>query len=258
MFQRELLVCAFVPARGGSSGIRKKNILPLGDKPLIKHTLDFAKTSDFFHKIIVSTDCPTIAKISTDGILEEAEFIATPEDYVVQISDEILIHKRKTSQAQNLSLIEDTMFDLSLPGNILSKFEYTVMLQPTSPFRRYEELNSLKEIIKSESHWTSIASFTDVHGMHPQKMWHINDSGMMSEYITDSNSSTKPRQSLPKVFIKDGAYYCLRREVLESRQLLGKKVLPMMREGVCTLNIDSQMDFEIAKLIEENRERFGL
>ena len=51
---------AFIFARGGSKGIKNKNIIDFGDKPLIAHTIDMAKKSRLFKDIVVSTDSEMI------------------------------------------------------------------------------------------------------------------------------------------------------------------------------------------------------
>ena len=54
----------FIAARGGSKGVKGKNIKKLGDKPLIAHTIESAKKSKIFSHVIVSTDDNRIAKIA--------------------------------------------------------------------------------------------------------------------------------------------------------------------------------------------------
>ena len=55
---------AIIPARGGSKRIPKKNIIDFFGKPLIAHTIESAIKSNIFDRVIVSTDCKEIAKIS--------------------------------------------------------------------------------------------------------------------------------------------------------------------------------------------------
>ena len=57
-------ILAIIPARGGSKGLKNKNILKLKEKPIIKYTIDQAKNSKFINKIAVSTDSNKIQKIS--------------------------------------------------------------------------------------------------------------------------------------------------------------------------------------------------
>ena len=49
---------AFIPARGGSKGVPGKNMRLLNGKPLLFYTFNWAKESDLFEEIYVSTDCP--------------------------------------------------------------------------------------------------------------------------------------------------------------------------------------------------------
>lgn len=58
-------VWAIIPARGGSKRLPKKNVLPLNGKPLIAHTIEFARSLGVFSRVIVSTDCPEIASIAS-------------------------------------------------------------------------------------------------------------------------------------------------------------------------------------------------
>lgn len=57
-------VVAFIFARGGSKGLPGKNIRTLGDKPLIAHSITFAKENPRISDVIVSTDSEEIAEVS--------------------------------------------------------------------------------------------------------------------------------------------------------------------------------------------------
>ena len=57
-------VYAIIPARGGSKGIPKKNIINFDGLPLIGHSILYAKKSNLIDKIFVSTDCDDIKNIS--------------------------------------------------------------------------------------------------------------------------------------------------------------------------------------------------
>ena len=56
-------ILALIPARGGSKGIKGKNIYPLNGKPLISYTISAAKECDYIDEIIVSTDSNEIAEV---------------------------------------------------------------------------------------------------------------------------------------------------------------------------------------------------
>ena len=57
---------AIIPARGGSKGVPRKNIKPLGGFPLIAYSIAVCKMSSVISRIIVSTDDDEIAEISRE------------------------------------------------------------------------------------------------------------------------------------------------------------------------------------------------
>lgn len=64
MNSRQEGIWVVIPARGGSKGIPRKNIHPLGGRPLIEYTIDVALNVGIIDRVIVSTDCPQIAEVS--------------------------------------------------------------------------------------------------------------------------------------------------------------------------------------------------
>ena len=60
-------IIAIIPARGGSKGIPKKNIINFLGKPLVVHSIDYAKSSNLISDIYLSTDDSDIAKIGLDN-----------------------------------------------------------------------------------------------------------------------------------------------------------------------------------------------
>jgi len=241
-------ITAFIPARGGSTGVLKKNIRLLHGKPLILHTLDFAKSSEVFSKIIVSTDDSEISTVASYGKLSREQFLQAPEGAYLTVGSEFYIHKRPANQAQTLSPIREVLFDMALQEDSILDSELLMMLQPTSPFRRHEELYEIKTIIKRQHDFTSIVSVTSVGGQHPDRMYRV-ESQCLRPYLDQQNLDNKPRQLLEELFIKDGAYYLLKRSVLRERILLGEHMVPLFRSGLCTINIDTLTDFKMAELI---------
>lgn len=55
---------AYVPARGGSKRIPRKNVKPLGDRPIIAHVVEALKGLDFIDAVYVSTDDAEIADVA--------------------------------------------------------------------------------------------------------------------------------------------------------------------------------------------------
>ena len=55
---------ALIPARGGSKGVPRKNIVKINGKPLISYTIEQSIKSNLIDKTFVSTDDPEIVLIS--------------------------------------------------------------------------------------------------------------------------------------------------------------------------------------------------
>ena len=122
-------ILAIIPARGGSKGIPKKNIIELGGKPLISHTINQANNSEFITECFVSTDDEEIINIAK---LCGSKIIKRPFEISLDSSktEECLIHAIKELSKSDLT------------------FDYLVVLEPTSPFRKSKTIdNCIKKII---------------------------------------------------------------------------------------------------------------
>jgi CMP-N,N'-diacetyllegionaminic acid synthase len=111
-------ILGLIPARGGSKGIPRKNIVDLGGKPLIAWTIQHALESNFIDDVIVSTDDEEIAEISRK-FGAEVPFMRP--------------HKLASDTSKSSEVVLHSLNELEKYGR---KYEYFVLLQPTSPFRR--------------------------------------------------------------------------------------------------------------------------
>ena len=122
-----------IPARSGSKGVKNKNIYPLNKKPLISYTFNAVKKSIIKNNFVL-TDSKKIKKI--------AKSFKINTDYE---------RPKKLSQS-NTSLI-DTLFHFYKWTKKKSiYFDYMVVLQPTSPLRKDEDINQACNLIKKNKH----------------------------------------------------------------------------------------------------------
>ena len=61
---------AIIPARGGSKGVPKKNIKPLGGKPLILWTVEAAMAAEKIDRVILSTDNDFLKSLQSPSLLQ--------------------------------------------------------------------------------------------------------------------------------------------------------------------------------------------
>jgi len=107
---------AIVPARGGSKRLPKKNLRPLGGRPLVCHTLDAAQNSGCFSKILLSSDEPKILDFANDYADVEA-----------MLRPKVLAGDLVTA----LNLVKSIVAN----PQIHEEFGIITLLLPTAPFR---------------------------------------------------------------------------------------------------------------------------
>ena len=122
MIRRSDTIC-FIPARGGSKGIKNKNLQKLKKKTLLEITIELALQSRKFKKIIVSSDSSKILNIASRY-------------------KEILVLKRSKKNSKDFSTTDEALVECLKEINL--NFENIVILQVTSPLRR---INTLKKFL---------------------------------------------------------------------------------------------------------------
>lgn len=224
-------ILGVIPARGGSKGVPNKNMRPLNGQPLIVHTIQAAVASQVFDKLLVTTDSEEIRQIAiTAGA--EAPFL------------------REASLATDTALAVPVIQDATKRATDLfgCEFEAVCMLQPTTPLRSAEDCKNVSEILAADKTLDSVISVVEV-SQHPYKMIRKSRDGLMMPFL-DWPVENPPRQSLPKVFTYNGAFYLTRTGVLmEAGSFKGTKChlyeMPFER----SVNIDNELDFDLAEII---------
>lgn len=127
-------VLAIIPARGGSKGIPKKNIVDLNAKPLIQYTVDAAKNSKEIDKIFLSSDDKDIINIAKQlGIYSE---YIRPEKFA-------------NDTASGAEVVLDALSWLEKNENYIP--DAIMLLQPTSPLRTAEDIDGAIEHFSKDS-----------------------------------------------------------------------------------------------------------
>ncbi|MFK7825076.1 MAG: acylneuraminate cytidylyltransferase family protein [Oligoflexales bacterium] len=222
-------ILGVIPARGGSKGIPDKNIYPLCGKPLIAYTIESAKKSKLFSDLIVSTDSEQIAEIASKwGI--DIPFIR-PSQFA-------------TDTAHAVDVMKHALYEME--GQSGKTYEFIAMLQPTTPLKDVEDIDAcLKKII--ETGCDSVVSLVDVGANHPARMYTVNKKEQLVS-IFDEGVAMKPRQELPPVYIRSGAVYVTKRNILlEHNSLIGKDCRAYIVPQSRSVNIDEYQDIVLAE-----------
>ena len=218
-----------IPARSKSKGIKNKNIKNLGGKPLIYWTIKEALKCNYFSRIIVSTDSPKIKRIS-EKFGAECPFLRPK--------------KLSGDKTPTIKVIQHVIKYLT-DNNKKNDFEYIVLLQPTSPLRKSHDINkSIKIFLSKKNKTTSLVSVTEVEDNHPARMYYMKNKYLVKNKLSEKNSGT-PRQSLKKMFLRNGAIYILKKNNL-NKDFIGKKPIGFVMPKNRSINIDDEFDFKVA------------
>jgi len=229
-------ILAVIPARGGSKGIPRKNIVKINDRPLIDYTIQAALQVSRINDVVVSTEDKEISTISKE-LGAQVPFIR---------SDHLA-----TNQMQSAPVIIDTLNQMERLKSI--KYDAVLMLQPTSPLRTQSHIDKAIDLFFSQE-CDSVVSVVSVGGTHPFRMKRLVGNQLIN-YIDQGFWDMRPRQSLPDVYIRNGAIYLISRDVLvDKQQLIGDKCLGYVMNDSESTNIDTPIDLKIAELLLNEEE----
>lgn len=220
-------ILAIIPARGGSKGVPGKNIKLLGELPLLAYTTQSALASKLLTKVIVSTDCSSIATVANKyGV--EVPFIR-PESLA-------------TDTASSLEVVQHAV---SFLENQNEFFDAVCLLQPTSPFRAKGFVdNAIQKFIQDEA--DALVSVLPVpHEFNPHWVFEPNEKGLL-QIVTGDKDIIKRRQDLPPAFFRDGAIYITKTTVIKQGSFYGNKLSYLESHPDFYINIDTLEDWEKA------------
>lgn len=234
-------VLAVIPARGGSKGVPRKNIHPVGGKPLIAYTIESALTlREKFHRIIVSTDDAEIAEISRE-FGADVPFMRPPElagDKMPMVP--VLQHAVRTVEAMDGV-----------------RLDWVLLLQPTCPFRSPEDIQAALELAFAGG-CDSVISVVQVYSHHPILMKKI-ESGRLVPFCIEEIEGTRRQDYSPPAYMRNGCIYLTRRDVLvEKNSIWGEVIRPYVMPEERSVNVDSEMDLKLVEFILQGKQTGGL
>jgi N-acylneuraminate cytidylyltransferase len=211
-----------IPARGGSKGIPRKNLLPLNGKPLLAYSIEQALASRLITRAVVSTDDPEIAEVAR-AFGAEVPFMRPS------------------------GLAQDHSTDLDVFRHALATLrdrdgyhcEAVVHLRPTGPVRRVSRIDEAISLFMAHPQADALRSVT-TPAHTPYKMWSI--AGDYLEPLLSIDNVREPycmpRQSLPPVYWQNGYIDIVRpRVILEDALMCGRRIVPfLMHEPVLELD----------------------
>jgi CMP-N-acetylneuraminic acid synthetase len=209
--RREIL--ALIPARGGSKGIPRKNLLALAGKPLVAYSIETALASRYITRTIVSTDDAEIAEVCrTYGA--DVPFMR-PGELAQDRSPDIDVFRHALEWLRDR---EGYRCDL------------VVHLRPTAPVRRVALVDDAIETMVSQRDADSLRSVSRPQ-QTPYKMWRIVDGRLepLLQIAGRAETHSLPRQELPEVYWQNGYVDIVRpHAVLDLGMMAGHRIVPFI------------------------------
>lgn len=222
-------ILGVVPARGGSKGIPRKNIVFLAGKPLITYTLEAAIKAERLNRIIVSTEDEEIASLCR---VWGVEVLNRP----VELADD-----KASTRSVLLDVIERMAKEKYFPDAVMT-------LQPTSPLRRSTHIDDAASLFVSDSEADSLVSCEQIpHTHHPLSVMRKDTDG----YLRPFHDVLQPtrRQDKDEVFARNGAAIYITKTENLSSYIFGGRLLPYLMTRQESIDIDSYSDLIAAEKI---------
>lgn len=227
MIKRLCSICA----RGGSKGLKNKNLLPLFGKPLIIHTLEHARQSKIFDTIAVSSD--------SNELLEIAKSFGV--DYAIRRPDVLA-----SDTAPKIPAIRHCAQTVEEMANV--QFDTFVDLDCTSPLRIPEDIVAAVELVEKNK-CTNIFSVTPARRSPYFDVVEVTSEGK----VVPCKQSTKPitrRQDTPPTYDLNASIYVWDRSTLmKSDSLYNERTGLYIMPNERSVEIDSELEFLYTELL---------
>ena len=226
-------------ARGGSKGVKNKNIKPINNKPLIAYTIEQAKQSKLFEHIVISTDSDDIANISKEY---GAEVFFKRSD------------KMASDTAGKLDVIKDAFMRSEKYYN--TKFDYLIDLDATAPLRIVDDIiESFKQFLDNNN--DNLITAMPSRRSPYFNLVEQNKDGKVYLSKTLDNSIVR-RQDAPKSYDMNASIYIWKRDTIlnENKLFLDNTGLYVMPESR-SIDIDTELDYKFVEFLmkEDNAKK---
>lgn len=224
MMNPSVNILAIIPARGGSKGIPRKNVLLLSGQPLISYAIQNAKSSRFQMDVAVSTDDQEITNVSN------------------QFGAEVI--RRNKKLASDEVTLDPVIFDAvqQMEGKAGKTYDYVITLQPTSPLLSADTLDSaIQKMLNDETIDTLISAVND-----PHLSWTTKEvKGVVT--VLPNYEARLNRQYLPKNFVETGAFVITKRHFVKPDTRFGKNISVYEVPASESTDIDTKQDWWVAE-----------
>lgn len=231
-------ILGIIPARGGSKGIKRKNIRLLCGKPLIWHSINEAQKSKLLTRFVVST--------------EDAEIASIAKSY----NAEVIVRPTKLAQDDTpmIPVLKHVIEELKEKEGY--RTDIVVLIPPTCPLRIAQDIDKGINIFQNSVCDSVVAVYPMEHPLY----WALKEEKGYLEHVFSKKYYYARKQDLPQTYL-DGPIYIMKPEKLfKSNGFITKKTIPYVVPRETGLDIDHEFDFNLVEffMIKRTKERCNL
>lgn len=222
-----------IPARGGSKGIPGKNIKQMGGIPLICRSIDMARKFVDDKDICVTTDSDEIINVVRQHGMEvpfkRPDYLATD----TASSYDVLIHALDFYKAQG------------------DDYDWMVLLQPTTPFRKEEDLRNMLGMMNDDL--DMVVSVKQAETNPYYNCYAVNEQGYLQKFIKTPGAGYGRQAARPVIYEKNGSVYVIKIDSLRKQKINEfEKVHFYEMNKVYSIDLDEPLDWIFAEAVLNN------
>lgn len=219
-----------IPARGGSKGIPGKNIKPMGGLPLICHSIDTARKFVEDKDICVTTDSDEIIDVVKQYGMEvpfkRPDYLATD----TASSYDVLIHALDFYKEKGI------------------EYDWIVLLQPTTPFRKEEDLRKMLDMMNDDL--DMIVSVKQAETNPYYNCYAVNEEGYLQKFIKTPVGGYGRQATRPVIYEKNGSVYVIKIDSLRKQKINDfEKVHIYEMSKEYSIDLDEPLDWIFAEAV---------
>ncbi len=224
-------ILAVIPARGGSKSIPRKNLCQIAGVSLVGHAAEVAKALEWIDRTVLSTDDEEIAREGRTYGLEVP--FRRPVELASDTarSHDVWRHAWLTSEA-----------------HFREQYNISVLLEPTSPLRRPEDITlTVEALLKSNCDAAATVSRAPAH-FTPHKCLTLDENGIIGFYHQNGRQFSL-RQKIPAYYFRNGICYALKRSTLLEKGVIIEENCKAVVIERRVVNIDDEHELEYANFL---------
>jgi len=231
-----MIILAIIPAGGGSKRLPRKNLLPLGGKPLIDYTLNAVVDSQYFDTVLFSSD--------DDEML----------DYASKYK-QVTIEKRDSSLAGDKVKVIDLVKEISARSDF-DNYDQVGLFLPTCPFRKASQIVEAAKLLEYSNY--SVVSVCPMNDPLQLSLTIDEVSSVINPHAILNPSplvtgNTRSQDFKPYYRVNGGIYLAWLDKFREKDNFFQGQVKGFVMSSLESVDIDYEHDLEIANLLLEKK-----